>query len=175
MIWSLCKRKWHISSVHYPRRLTTIQGGQWKQRRAPGPSLVIPTYAGYYWDQDYPILNQRITRWQILPVSWSLVTAAVRPTPEDPRPVVDMASGAMFIMARRSCDLATEGSPTIIKFTSLQNTSSLSSRHLICSSLYKQTVRISLNFDQPVSKSHGFHQCWWFQDKQSTYYFQSAW
>ena len=28
------------------------------------------------------------------PVSWSVVTAAVRPTPDDPRPVVAIALGA---------------------------------------------------------------------------------
>ena len=57
-----------------------------------------------------------------LPVSWSEVTAAVKPTPEEPRPVVDMAKGAIFIMALRSWDLATEGSPTIIIFMSLKET-----------------------------------------------------
>lgn len=46
------------------------------------------------------------------PVSASVVTAAVRPTPEEPRPVVDTQRGAMFITARSSCDLATPGSPT---------------------------------------------------------------
>lgn len=30
-----------------------------------------------------------------VPVSWSVVTAAVRPTPEEPRPVVGMALGAV--------------------------------------------------------------------------------
>lgn len=55
-----------------------------------------------------------------LPVSWSVVTAAVRPTPEDPLPLVEMASGATDMMARRSWDLATEGSPTIIMFRSLK-------------------------------------------------------
>ena len=47
-----------------------------------------------------------------MPVSVSLVTAAVRPTPEEPRPVVDTARAAMLITARSSCDLATPGSPT---------------------------------------------------------------
>lgn len=46
-----------------------------------------------------------------LPVSWSVVTAAVRPTPEEPRPVVGMALGAVQSTYRRSWDLATEGSP----------------------------------------------------------------
>ncbi|KFM25075.1 hypothetical protein F751_1954, partial [Auxenochlorella protothecoides] len=46
------------------------------------------------------------------PVSASVVTAAVRPTPEEPRPVVDTDSGARFMTARRSWDLATPGSPT---------------------------------------------------------------
>ena len=36
------------------------------------------------------------------PVSLSEVTAAVRPTPEEPRPVVAMASGAVFKTNRRS-------------------------------------------------------------------------
>mmetsp|Transcript_7124 Transcript_7124/g.12162 ORF Transcript_7124/g.12162 Transcript_7124/m.12162 type:complete len:279 (-) Transcript_7124:698-1534(-) len=47
------------------------------------------------------------------PVSLSAVTAAVRPTPEDPRPVVLMASGARLSTKRSSCDLAVDGSPTI--------------------------------------------------------------
>mmetsp|Transcript_54291 Transcript_54291/g.161199 ORF Transcript_54291/g.161199 Transcript_54291/m.161199 type:complete len:370 (-) Transcript_54291:499-1608(-) len=46
------------------------------------------------------------------PVSSSVVTAAVRPTPEEPLPVVDTASGAMRSTKRRSCDLAVEGSPS---------------------------------------------------------------
>jgi hypothetical protein len=62
------------------------------------------------------------------PVSWSVVTAAVRPTPEEPRPVVAMALGAVHntylhktplgtletVVADcylKSCDLATLGSP----------------------------------------------------------------
>jgi hypothetical protein len=36
------------------------------------------------------------------PVSLSVVTAAVRPTPEEPRPVVETLRGAMFMMARSS-------------------------------------------------------------------------
>ena len=35
-----------------------------------------------------------------MPVSLSWVTAAVSPTPEEPRPVVETAKGATFIMAR---------------------------------------------------------------------------
>lgn len=31
----------------------------------------------------------------VLPVSWSVVTAAVRPTPDEPRPVVGIALGAV--------------------------------------------------------------------------------
>ena len=46
------------------------------------------------------------------PVSASMVTAAVRPTPEEPRPVVETLRGAMFMTARSSWDLATPGSPT---------------------------------------------------------------
>jgi hypothetical protein len=46
------------------------------------------------------------------PVSWSVVIAAVRPTPVDPLPLVEMARGATFMTARSSCDLATPGSPT---------------------------------------------------------------
>jgi len=34
-------------------------------------------------------------RCSILPVSWSVVTAAVRPTPDEPRPVVATARGAV--------------------------------------------------------------------------------
>jgi hypothetical protein len=41
-----------------------------------------------------------------------MVTAAVRPTPEEPRPVVETLRGAMFMTARSSWDLATPGSPT---------------------------------------------------------------
>ena len=47
------------------------------------------------------------------PVSESNVMAAVRPTPEDPRPVVETASGATFMTARSSWLLATPGSPTM--------------------------------------------------------------
>mmetsp|Transcript_46281 Transcript_46281/g.149163 ORF Transcript_46281/g.149163 Transcript_46281/m.149163 type:complete len:391 (-) Transcript_46281:521-1693(-) len=50
---------------------------------------------------------------RLAPVSSSDVTAAVRPTPEEPRPVVEMARGAVRITARRSCDLAVDGSPSI--------------------------------------------------------------
>mmetsp|Transcript_26743 Transcript_26743/g.50937 ORF Transcript_26743/g.50937 Transcript_26743/m.50937 type:complete len:214 (-) Transcript_26743:816-1457(-) len=52
------------------------------------------------------------------PLSLSWVTAAVSPTPEEPRPVVLMASGATFMTARIIWDLATEGSPTISTLTS---------------------------------------------------------
>merc|ERR1719431_1770142 len=45
------------------------------------------------------------------PVSWSVVTAAVRPTPDDPLPVVVMALGAVWSTYRSSWDLATLGSP----------------------------------------------------------------
>ena len=48
-----------------------------------------------------------------LPVSWSVVTAAVRPTPEEPRPVVGMARGAVHSTYRSSWDLATDGSPVV--------------------------------------------------------------
>jgi hypothetical protein len=53
------------------------------------------------------------------PVSLSAVTAAVRPTPDEPRPVVETASGATFMTARSSWDLATPGSPTMRTLTSL--------------------------------------------------------
>jgi len=56
---------------------------------------------------------------KILPVSWSEVTAAIKPTSEDPWPVVEIAKGAIFSIALNSWDLATEGSPTIIMFISL--------------------------------------------------------
>ena len=52
------------------------------------------------------------------PVSGSEVTAAVRPTPEEPRPVVLTATGAMLRTKRRSWDLAVEGSPTMHTFRS---------------------------------------------------------
>mmetsp|Transcript_90861 Transcript_90861/g.278157 ORF Transcript_90861/g.278157 Transcript_90861/m.278157 type:complete len:213 (-) Transcript_90861:509-1147(-) len=42
----------------------------------------------------------------------SRTMAAVNPTPLDPRPVVLMASGAVFITNRNICDLPHEGSPT---------------------------------------------------------------
>jgi hypothetical protein len=48
----------------------------------------------------------------------SVVTAAVRPTPLDPRPVVDTACGATDMTARSICDLATPGSPTNRQLTS---------------------------------------------------------
>mmetsp|Transcript_984 Transcript_984/g.2916 ORF Transcript_984/g.2916 Transcript_984/m.2916 type:complete len:215 (+) Transcript_984:5005-5649(+) len=52
------------------------------------------------------------------PVSLSLVTAAVRPTPLEPLPVVEMDRGAMFITERSIWDLATPGSPTMSKLMS---------------------------------------------------------
>lgn len=45
------------------------------------------------------------------PVSMSVVTAAVRPTPDEPRPVVAIARWATCSTKRRNCDLATDGSP----------------------------------------------------------------
>jgi hypothetical protein len=42
----------------------------------------------------------------------SVVTAAVRPTPEEPRPVGLTAMGAMVSTKRSSCDVAVEGSPS---------------------------------------------------------------
>ena len=55
------------------------------------------------------------------PVSISVVTAAVRPTPEEPRPVVATARGAQCRTYRRSCDLETDGSPIKRIFISLKN------------------------------------------------------
>jgi hypothetical protein len=49
------------------------------------------------------------------------MTAAVSPTAEDRWPVVDIAKGAIFMMAHRSCDFATDGSPTIIILISMQH------------------------------------------------------
>ena len=49
---------------------------------------------------------------QLSPVSGSVVTAAVRPTPEEPRPVVLIARGDTFMIARSSCDLATPTEPS---------------------------------------------------------------
>lgn len=57
---------------------------------------------------------QANSKWHFLvtvPVSVSVVTAAVRPTPVDPRPVVGMALGAVKRTYRSSWDLATDGSP----------------------------------------------------------------
>lgn len=48
---------------------------------------------------------------EVLPVSWSVVTAAVRPTPDEPRPVVGIALGAVNKTYRSNWDFATEGSP----------------------------------------------------------------
>mmetsp|Transcript_116813 Transcript_116813/g.326785 ORF Transcript_116813/g.326785 Transcript_116813/m.326785 type:complete len:241 (-) Transcript_116813:696-1418(-) len=45
-------------------------------------------------------------------VAGSRIIAAVRPTPLEPRPVVLMARGAVFITKRSICDLPQEGSPT---------------------------------------------------------------
>mmetsp|Transcript_38238 Transcript_38238/g.89410 ORF Transcript_38238/g.89410 Transcript_38238/m.89410 type:complete len:203 (+) Transcript_38238:1039-1647(+) len=47
------------------------------------------------------------------PVSESVVTAAVRPTPDEPLPLVEMARGAACSTKRRSCDFAVDGSPTM--------------------------------------------------------------
>jgi hypothetical protein len=47
------------------------------------------------------------------PVSRSVVTAAVKPTPELPLPVVAIASGAVPNTKRSSCDFAVDGSPTM--------------------------------------------------------------
>jgi len=52
------------------------------------------------------------------PVSWSIVTAAVKPTPDEPLPVVFNASGAISRTCLKSYDLAVDGSPTIIKLIS---------------------------------------------------------
>lgn len=60
---------------------------------------------------------------RLSPVSLSEVTAAVRPTPEDPRPVVAMARGAVLSTNLRSWDLAVEGSPTIRILMSLLSVS----------------------------------------------------
>lgn len=54
------------------------------------------------------------------PVSWSVVTAAVRPTPEEPRPVVVMARGAVWSTYRSNWDLATDGSPISRMLISLE-------------------------------------------------------
>mmetsp|Transcript_43133 Transcript_43133/g.107782 ORF Transcript_43133/g.107782 Transcript_43133/m.107782 type:complete len:226 (+) Transcript_43133:344-1021(+) len=51
-------------------------------------------------------------------VSLSMVTAAVSPTPEAPRPVVEMARGAMLSRKRSSWDLPQEGSPIISRWMS---------------------------------------------------------
>mmetsp|Transcript_6381 Transcript_6381/g.13925 ORF Transcript_6381/g.13925 Transcript_6381/m.13925 type:complete len:253 (-) Transcript_6381:1012-1770(-) len=45
------------------------------------------------------------------PVTVSRTTAAVRPTPDEPLPVVYTERGARFVTCLRSCDLATPGSP----------------------------------------------------------------
>lgn len=52
------------------------------------------------------------------PVSRSVVTAAVKPTPELPRPVVAIARGAVPRTNRRSCDFAVDGSPTMSRLMS---------------------------------------------------------
>ena len=50
-----------------------------------------------------------------------MVTAAVRPTPEDPLPVVVIALGAVFSTYLNICDLATLGSPIRRILMSLKN------------------------------------------------------
>lgn len=50
-------------------------------------------------------------------VTGSLCTAAVRPTPEDPLPVVYTALGEICAMYLISCDLATPGSPAWLAST----------------------------------------------------------
>lgn len=55
-------------------------------------------------------MNQETTC-TISEVTGSLCTAAVRPTPEDPLPVVYTALGEICAMYFINCDLATPGSP----------------------------------------------------------------
>ncbi len=47
------------------------------------------------------------------------MTAAVKPTPEDPLPVVAIAKGAKFNTNRSICDFPTDGSPISKIFISL--------------------------------------------------------
>lgn len=54
------------------------------------------------------------------PVSGSEVTAAVKPTPDDPRPVVVIARGAILNTYRSNCDFATDGSPINKRLISLK-------------------------------------------------------
>ena len=66
------------------------------------------------------VILQGYCRLWTSPVSGSVVTAAVRPTPEDPRPVVLIARGDTFMTARRSCDLATPAVTTCCSSCSQQ-------------------------------------------------------
>jgi hypothetical protein len=50
-----------------------------------------------------------------------VVTAAVKPTPDDPRPVVEIARGAVNSTYRNIWDLATDGSPINKMFMSLED------------------------------------------------------
>ncbi len=85
----------------------------------------------------------------ILPVSWTLLTAAVSPTAEDWWPVVDITKGAIFMMAHRSCDFATDGSPTIIILISMQHHEQLNHASPVIqhNSLFHRPV-------QPFSRKH---------------------
>lgn len=70
--------------------------------------------------QTTDILNCAIYCHLRSPVSWSEVTAAVNPTPDDPRPVVGIALGAVHSTYLNSCDFATLGSPMRRTLISLQ-------------------------------------------------------
>ena len=62
-------------------------------------------------------------------VSWSVVTAAVSPTPDEPRPVVVIALGAACSTYRNSCDLAVLGSPINNMLMSLQQQDTIAEAH----------------------------------------------
>ena len=47
----------------------------------------------------------------LYPVYLSLITAAVKPTPVEPLPVVEIESGAIFIICLSNWDFPVDGSP----------------------------------------------------------------
>ena len=67
---------------------------------------------GHYFHGSPYFSNLSANIVQVLaPVSGSVVTAAVKPTPDEPLPVVAIARGAVWRTYRNICDLAVDGSP----------------------------------------------------------------
>jgi hypothetical protein len=80
--------------------------------------LVQRTHAHWHCSHDDVIVSSEHMYWHsiitvllVLVLTGSLLIAAVRPTPEEPLPVVYTPRGATDAMYFSSCDLATPGSP----------------------------------------------------------------